>query len=407
MDKEVIKKYAQTVLKIGSNIQPNEEVVIAADACCHEFVAALADAAYELGAKKVTTLFSSEKVMKLRYLNESVETLTDIPDWVVKSREYAVEKDAAYISVVSDDPEAFADINSDKIAAYIKVIRTKLNKFYDATMKSDIRWTIVAYPSIEWAQKVFPNDNNAFEKLFDLIAKAMRLDAADPVQAWKEHQQQLKKRVEYLNAAKFKALKYKNSLGTDFYVELPENYIFMGGEEYSKGRIFTANMPTEEVFSAPSKLSAKGTLVASMPLIYNGARIEDFYLKFDQGKIVDYKAKVGHDVLKNIIETDEGSKYLGEVAIVPFDSPIQKMKTIFYETLFDENASCHFAIGKAYPCLKDAENMTKEDLDKAGINESLQHVDFMIGTKDLEITGITQDGKEIKFFKNGNFDIEL
>lgn len=405
MDKDIIKKYAEVTLKVGSNLKKGDEVVIGADACCHEFVAALTEAAYNAGAKKVTALFGSEKVMKLRYINESTECLTDIPEWIIKSREYAVEKDAAYISVISEDPEAFADVDSGKIAAYSKANRTKLKKFYEATMRSDIRWTIVAYPSIEWANKVFPDDKDAFNKLFDLIVKSMRIDTVDPQKAWEEHQQMLRKRVEYLNAADFKALKYKNSLGTDFYIELPENYIFMGGQELSKGRLFTANMPTEEVFSAPSKHSAKGTLVASMPLIHNGAKIEDFSLTFENGRIIDYKAKHGLDILKNIIDTDEGSKYLGEIALVPYDSPIQKMNTIFFNTLFDENASCHFAIGKAYPCLKDAENLSKEDLEKAGINDSLEHVDFMIGTHDLEITGITKDGKEIIFFKNGNFSI--
>ena len=178
----------------------------------------------------------------------------------------------------------------------------------------------------------------------------------------------------------------------------------MGGQELSKGRLFAANMPTEEVFSAPSKYSAKGTLVASMPLFHNGAKIEDFSFTFDKGRIIEYKAKHGLDILKNIIETDEGSKYLGEVALVPFESPIQKMNTIFFNTLFDENASCHFAIGKAYPCLKNAEKLSKKELEKAGINDSLEHVDFMVGTCDLEITGITKHGKEITFFKNGNFD---
>lgn len=406
MDNDIIKKYAQVTVKVGSNLQKGDEVVIGADACCHEFVAALTEAAYEAGAKKVTALFGSEKIMKLRYINESAESLTDIPDWMIKSREYAVEKDAVYISVVSNDPAAYANINPGKIAAYSKANRTKLKKFYEATMNSEIRWTIVAYPSIEWAQKVFPNHQDAFDKLFNLIAKAMRLDALDPQKAWAEHQQLLRKRVDYLNAADFKALKYKNSLGTDFYIELPENYVFMGGQELSKGRFFTANMPTEEVFSAPNKYSAKGTLVASMPLIHNGAKIDDFCFTFNKGMVIDYKAKMGQDVLKNIIETDEGSKYLGEVALVPFESPIQKMNTIFLNTLFDENASCHFALGKAYPCLKDAEKLSKADLENAGINDSLEHVDFMVGTRDLQIIGITKDGKEIQFFKNGNFNFK-
>lgn len=408
MNKDVLKKYAEVIIKIGSNVQKDDEVVIRADVNSHEFIPYLAQAAYQAGAKKVTTLFGSEKLMRLRYLNESVEALTDIPDWRVKSMEYIVEKDAAYIYIVSDDPQAFMDVNPDKMAAYSKANRSKLINFYDATMNNDVRWTIAAYPSVEWASKVFPNDNpkDAYDKLSKLIQKAMRLDVEDSYQAWKQHQELLNKRVEYLNSANFKALKYKNSLGTDLYVELPDNYIFMGGADKSKGRTFMANLPTEEVFTAPKKLSAQGTLVASMPLIHNGAMIKDFSLTFENGKVVDFKAEQGQEILKNILDIDEGAKYLGEIALVPFDSPIQKMNTLFLNTLYDENASCHFALGKAYPCIKDADKLTKEELIQAGINDSLEHVDFMIGTQDLEITGITQDGQEIKFFKNGNFDIK-
>lgn len=406
MNKDILKKYAEILIKIGSNIQQGDELVIRADVNSQDFMPYLAEAAYQAGAKKVTVLFYSDELMRLRYLYEDTKTLTDIPDWTVSSMEYVVDKDAAYMWVESQNPEVFSGLDADKMAAYTKAYRSRLKKFYDASMNNDVRWTIAAYPSVEWAQKVFPGDENAFEKLGDLIAKAMRLDASDPYQAWQEHQQKLSSRINYLNNANFKALRFKNSLGTDLYVELPDNYFFMGGADYCKGRPFMANMPTEEVYTAPKYSTACGTLVASMPLVYNGAMVKNFSLTFENGKVVDFQAEQGKEILKNILDTDEGARYLGEIAIVPYDSPIQNMNTLFLNTLFDENASCHFALGKAYPCVKDGDKMTKEQLKEAGINDSLMHVDFMIGTADLDITGITRDGKEIKFFKNGNFDIE-
>lgn len=406
MNKEILKKYAELIVKVGSNVQAGDEVVIKADVNSQEFVTYIAEAAYKAGAKKVTPLFNSEKIMKLRYLYENEQSLTDVPEWIVKSMEYVVERDAAYIFIESDDPEAFADIAPEKLAAYYKAFRSKLTKFYNATMNNNVRWTIAAYPSEEWAARVFPGDADAYDKLSELIVKAMRLDAPDPVKAWQEHQKLLSSRVEYLNNANFKALRYKNSLGTDFYVELPDNYLFMGGADLCKGRMFMANMPTEEVYTAPKRSSAQGVLVASMPLSYNGNMVKNFSLTFENGRVVDYKAEQGQEILKTILETDEGAKYLGEIAIVPFDSPIQKINTLFLNTLYDENASCHFALGKAYPCIKDADKLSEKELKEAGINDSLMHVDFMVGTCDLEITGITKDGKEIKFFKNGNFDIE-
>ncbi len=405
MNKKMLEKYAQLIVKMGVNVAPGDEVVIAADASAYEFAEAVSLAAYQSGAKKVTPLLGSERMMAHRFKFESDEVLSDIPDWVVKSREYAAEKNACYISIINNDPDAYAGLDAQKIAAYMRSYRGKLKKFFDATMSNQIRWTIAGYPGAQWAEKVFPGDPDAVEKLGNLIAKTMRLDTADPEKAWEEHQQTLSRRVEYMNKANFKSLHYKNSIGTDFYVELPKDYVFLGGQEVSSGRVFMANLPTEEVFSAPSKLSARGKLVSSMPLVRNGSRIDKFFFTFENGKVTDYGAEQGYDVLKGIIQTDEGASYLGEVAIVPFDSPIQKLGTVFYNTLFDENASCHFALGKAYPCLKDAENLTPGELAEAGLNDSLEHVDFMIGTADLEITGVTQDGKEIKFFQNGNFAI--
>ena len=232
----------------------------------------------------------------------------------------------------------------------------------------------------------------------------MRLDCKDSVKAWQDFQNRSLVRIEKLNSLRLKELRYKNSLGTDFTVGLPEGAYFSGAKENTTyGAPFCANMPTEEIFTLPDRNSGNGRIVASMPLVHNGTVIEDFYLVIKDGKIVDFNAKKGYETLKNVIETDEGSRYLGEVALVQYDSPIQNLKTLFYNTLFDENASCHFAIGKAYPLINGAEKMSDEELAALGVNFSDEHVDFMVGTSDLSITGISSDGTETPIFRDGNF----
>jgi aminopeptidase len=225
------------------------------------------------------------------------------------------------------------------------------------------------------------------------------------VAAWEDHKARLKTSMDFLNARNFKYLHYKNSIGTDLMIELPENHIWLGGSDFTpEGHEFIANMPTEEVFTLPKKDGVNGTVVSSMPLNFNGNLIENFSFTFKDGRIVDFKAEKGSEVLKSIIDNDEGAHYLGEVALVPYDSPISQLGILFYNTLFDENASCHLAIGNAYPvCLKNGENMKEDELKNAGSNVSIAHVDFMIGTRDLSITGVTSSGEEIPVFINGNF----
>jgi aminopeptidase len=256
---------------------------------------------------------------------------------------------------------------------------------------------------------MFPDlsDEEALEKQWAYVHKTLRLDEEDYLGAWKKHQEALARRSKYLNDAKIKTFHYKNSIGTDFTIGMPKGYMFTGAVEKSlSGLNFTANLPTEEVFSSPDKNTAEGVLVSALPLVRNGVIIENFSLTFEKGRIVDYKAEKGYETLKQIIETDEGSHYLGEIAIIGYDSPIQNLKALFYETLFDENASCHFAIGRAFPaCLENGANMTKAELAEAGLNDSLQHVDFMVGTADLSITATTESGEVIDIFVNGNWVI--
>jgi aminopeptidase len=268
-------------------------------------------------------------------------------------------------------------------------------------------WCVASIPTKPWAKKVFPDlsEEEAVEKLWENIFKTVRVDMEYPVAAWDEHKSNLKKSMEFLNNSKFKFLHYKNSLGTDLRIELPKDHIWLGGSDLTpEGVEFIANMPTEEVFTLPKKNGVNGVVWSSMPINRNGNIIDKFSLTFKEGRIVDFSAEEGYDVLKTLVETDEGSRYLGEVALVPYASPISKLGILFYNTLFDENASCHLAIGEAYPvCIKNGENMSKEELKKAEVNDSSVHVDFMIGTKDLEITGIAESGQEIPVFKDGNF----
>ena len=407
IDKSKLEQYAQLVIKIGVNLQENQELVINADVSDCEFARIIADVAYKNKAKKVTMMWRDELFTKLRYENEQIETLIDIPQYQIDERNYAVEKSSAYLCILSEDPNLMKDISPKILAETSKAKNIAFQKFYDASMKNQIRWNLIAVPSVSWAKTIFPELSNedAVNKLWEYIFKTMRLDKNNPIEEWQKHISQLKTRSEFLNNANLKELHYKNSIGTDLVIGLPENYLFEGcGEKALDGVPFVANMPTEEIFTAPHRLKVDGKVVASMPLVYNGTKIENFGFTFEKGRIVDFFAESGYEVLKNLIETDEGSHYLGEVALVQFNSPIRNLNTLFYNTLFDENASCHLAIGEAYPsCLKDGSKLSKKELLEIGLNDSLEHVDFMIGTKDLQIEGITIDEKKVTIFKDGNF----
>ncbi|HRR89935.1 MAG TPA: aminopeptidase [Eubacteriales bacterium] len=405
---EMLKKYAELVIKVGVNLQDKEELVINADVETAVFARMLAEAGYRGGAKCVDILWRDQLFKRMRAENEEIATLTDIPDWLIKSRDHIVDRKAAYIAIVSDDPEIFKGIAAEKPAAISKANSIAFKRFYDASMSNEIRWCLVAYPNTVWAKKISPNltEKEAVDKLWELIFKTMRLDVSDSVKAWKKHQARLNKICDILTKKQFKTLRYKNSLGTDFSIGLPQGYFFSGGLEKSRGGVeFSANMPTEEVFTAPDRKTANGKVVASMPLFHNGNRIDKFGFTFENGKVVDFFAETGYDVLKALLDTDEGAKYLGEVALVQYDSPIQNLKTLFYNTLFDENASCHFALGKAYPCIEGSEKMTEAELAELGLNDSLEHVDFMVGTEDLSIIGIDAEGEKTVIFKDGNFAI--
>ena len=410
MNKKILKKYAELVVKTGVNLQKKETLVISAPVNAADLVEEIVLSAYKNGASDVEVLWNDEIVSKYGFKYKTKKQLAIIPEWEKIQRESFVEKKVAYMAIISDDPENFKGINPEKTAIYRRAKNAAFSKFRDYTSSNKIRWSLFAYPNKKWAKKVYPDlsATEAVKKLWQAIIDTARLSADDPVKAWEEHQNTLQSRCDKLNGAKIKKLYYKNSIGTDFSIGLPENYLFCGGAEAGvfDGVMFAANIPTEEVFSSPDRNSANGKLVAAMPLCRNGQIIENFWFEFKDGKIVDYGAEKGYDNLKSIIETDEGSRYLGEVALVGYNSPVRKQNTLFYETLFDENASCHFAIGDSYPnCIKGGGDMDENQIKAAGLNVSLEHVDFMVGTKDLSIKAETEDGKIFDVFKGGDWAI--
>ncbi|MEG1613786.1 MAG: aminopeptidase [Clostridia bacterium] len=407
--KDKLARFSELVIKVGVNLQSGEELYISSPVACADVARSMAEVAYKSGAKDVIIIYDDELFAKIRITNTDTETLCNIPEWQKKMRDTIAEKKACYIAIASDDPELFSDVSADKMAAYSKAKHQSFAKFYDASMSNNIKWCVASAPSPSWAKSIFPNlsETEAISSLWELIFKSMRVYEDNPVSAWNNHNQRLIKYCEFLNKNEFVSMHYKNSIGTDFTVGLPKNYVFTGGLENSAwGCPFTANMPTEEVFSAPHKYSANGTLVSSMPLCHMGKLIKNFSLTFKNGEVTAFSAETGYDTLKCIIDTDNGSKYLGEIALIGYDTPIQNLKTLFLNTLFDENASCHFALGKAYPtCVKGTENLSEKELDAIGVNNSLEHVDFMVGTSDLSIVATKADGSKVQIFKDGNFVI--
>jgi aminopeptidase len=407
MNKNLLEKYATLIVKTGINIQKGQTLVINSPIEGASFTRLIAQTAYQAGARDVVISWKDELFSKIRFINAPEEVFDEFPTWQKELYLSYVHQGAAFLSISASDPELMKDVNPERMVKAQKASTTSLKEYRERLMSNKNTWCVVSIPTSSWAKKVFPDlsEAEAVERLWEEIFKAVRVDTDDAVTAWEQHKAKLKTSMDFLNSNEFKSLHFRNSLGTDLIVELPENHIWLGGSEYTPDGIeFIANMPTEEVFTLPKKTGVNGTVVSSLPLNYNGNLIEQFSLTFKAGKIVDFNAKKGYEILKNLIETDEGSHYLGEVALVPYDSPISRTKTLFFNTLFDENASCHLAIGKAYPvCIKDGENLEKEQLEKLEVNDSLVHEDFMIGTEDLEIIGITSEGKEIPVFKAGNF----
>jgi aminopeptidase len=404
---DMLSEYAKLCVKVGINLQKGQPLVINAPIEGADFVRLVAKHAYAAGAKQVHVNWNDETLAKLKYENAPMEVFENFPKWHADSLDEFAKDGAGFLSIYSEDPELLKEIDPKKIAANSKAASMALKKFRKCTMNNINSWCVVSIPTKRWATKVFPNvsEEEAMEKLWDAIFKANRMDLEDPIKAWEEHIKDTEEKVKFLNENKFKKLYYKSLNGTDLEIELPEGHIWAGGGDYnSKDIFFVANMPTEEVFTMPLKTGVNGVVYSTKPLNYGGNLIDNFKLTFENGKVVDFEAKRGYEVLKDLLSLDEGAKHLGEAALVPYDSPISNSNIIFLNTLFDENASCHLALGKAYPTnIKGGENMTDEELEKKGVNDSLTHVDFMVGSKDLSIVGETKDGEKVQIFKDGNW----
>ncbi len=407
-DKILLEKYARLAVNVGANVQKGQLVWINSSTETKDLARLITEKAYEVGAKKVVVNWGDDYVShsSLKYQDE--DTLSTIDTWLIEKYKHFIEQDGCVISITSPIPGLNKDIDSKKLQLSA-IARNKAMKFFqDHMMGNKAQWTIVAAPNKVWAKRVFPslNEDKAIEKLWEAILRASRVtNETDPIKEWEEHNKKLLRNNQLLNDYNFKSLHFMNSLGTDLTIDLVENHIWAGGGEVStKGVYFNPNIPTEENFTMPYKYGVNGKVVATMPLNYQGNLIEDFWLEFKDGKVVSYDAKKQKDALKNLIEFDEGSSYLGEVALVSHYSPISQMSILFYNTLFDENASCHLALGRAYPMnIKGGNDLTNEELEKLGSNQSMAHSDFMFGSADMMIIGIKHDGSKIKVFENGEF----
>ena len=386
----VLNEYAKLCVKVGINLQPNQPLVINAPIEGADFVRLVAKHAYEAGASEVHVNWNDEVLTKLKYENAPMEVFENFPKWYADGLEDYAKKGAGFLSISAQDPELLKEIDPKKIAASNKSSSMALKEFRNYTMNDINAWCVVSIPTKSWAKRVFPDvseEEEAVEKLWTAIFNATRMYLDDPIKAWENHMSNLKEKVEFLNEKNLKSLHYTSSNGTDLVVELPEGHIWAGGGAInSKNTYFAPNMPTEEVFTMPLKTGVNGVVYSTKPLNYAGNTIDEFKLIFKDGKVMDFDAKVGKETLGLLLDTDEGAKHLGEVALVPFDSPISNSNIVFINTLFDENASCHFAFGKAYPTnIKGGEKMSDEELEANGVNNSLTHVDFMIGSEDMNI----------------------
>ncbi|MBC8589612.1 aminopeptidase [Wansuia hejianensis] len=404
--KRNLEKYAELAVKVGINLKEKEGLIITGNTNTLPLARLIMKKAYEVGAKHVEFQLNDDEMGLIRYQHGYDYVFENFPKWKVDSLEAMYKDNYHHIFILSSDPELLKDIDGEKVAISQKSASLAMAPVMKYRMTGITKWNIIAMPSIPWAKSVFPDldDNTAMEKLWEKIFAATRINEDDPVKAWEVHDKKLKKYKDFLNEKQFEKLIYKGP-GTDLEVYLADGHYWMGGSKLSQsGHAYIANMPTEEVFTTPHKLKVNGTLKATKPLSLNGKLVEGFGFTFKDGKVVEFYAEKGYDVLEKLFENDEGAKYLGEVALVPDDSPISNTGILFNETLFDENASCHFAFGRAYAyAMRDGSTMTQEELTAKGSNFSLIHVDFMVGGPELNITAYEKDGTKVKLFENGNW----
>ena len=403
------KLYAELIVNKALNIKDGSILRIKANTENLPFAREVAKMAYEKGAAEVKVNIRDEALERLNMEHMSEERLEHFGEYNLDEAVDYAEDGCFYLSITGGDPDLFKGIDPKRIAKRSKAVGKVMKPSMKYTMNDMNSWCVVGYPTVKWAKKVFPDlsDEEAVEKLKEAIFKTVRLDREDPMAAWDEHLEKLESRGKKLHELQLDRLHYKTAKGTDLTIGLPEGHVWMGAvSEDDRKNIFLPNLPTEEIFTAPDKNRIDGVVYSTKPLNLSGTIVDEFKVVFEKGKAVEVSAKHGEQNLKDLIKTDEGSSSLGEVALVSVESPINRSGLIFMNTLFDENASCHLAFGAAYPtCLKGGDKMTEEELEKHGINDSQEHVDFMVGDETLEIVGYDKEGKEYKIFENGDFVI--
>ena len=405
MQKTRLRKYAKLIARMGANVQKGQDVYLYASIEQPQFIEMVVEELYKLGARKVHIKWQCSEMEKYHVKYQTLETLSTVDSYEEEDLKFLRDNLAARVFVGSSNPDALKGVDVGKMMS-AQQAKAPITKPYRDAIDGLHQWTIVAVPGKAWAKKVFPNERpaKAVEMLWEAILKCTRVDD-DPIAAWEAHNKDVHDRCDYLNNLGLTELHYKASNGTDLTVGLMDEGLFCGAVEYTKNGVsFNPNMPTEECFTSPKKGVAEGIVYSSLPLSYQGDLIENFWVRFEGGKVVEAHAEKNDERLQKMVAMDEGAAYLGECALVPFDSPINQTGLLFYNTLFDENACCHFALGRGFTdCVKDGHNKTKEELAECGLNDSMVHVDFMIGTADLSITGKCKDGSIVEIFKDGTW----
>ena len=405
MKKTVLREYAKLIVRTGLNVQKGQDVQVYAELDQPEFVQMVVEEAYKAKARKVTVEWSYQPLQKIHVRHQSVKTMGTVPEWQKVRQQYYCDTLPARLYLTSEDPDGLKGLNMGKMVKAQQMSWPVLKPYADAR-EGKQQWCIAAVPGKAWARKVFPGlrPAAAMEKLWEAILFTSRVNE-DPIKAWEDHNADLKSRCEYLNSLGIESLHYTADNGTDFTVGMIPEGIFCGGAEVSRqGITFNPNIPSEECFISPMKGKAEGIVYSTKPLSYQGQLIENFSIRFENGKAVEAKAEVGEELLKSMISMDEGAAYLGECALVPQRSPICQSGILFYNTLFDENAACHLALGTGFPdTIRDHHNKTLEECRALGINDSMIHEDFMIGCDTMDIDATTRDGKVVPIFRGGNW----
>ena len=413
---ELLRKYAESIVEVGLNLRAGQRLIISnatsrgVTVAARELVHAVTKTAYAAGARYVDVLWGDEEMLRIRLQNAPADSFDEYPNWYIKAIVDMINNGDALLSIHANDPDVFHGIDPERVAAMQNTHLQQYQAVAVPTSHNAINWCVVASSAPAWAKKIFPDlpEQEAVEKLWQEIFEVTRATQPDPIAAWQEHIRNLRKRADYLQAKKYSALHYKSDV-TDLTLGLPAGQKWVSAQSLAQnGIVFTANMPTEEIFTSPDRHRAEGIVTATYPLSYSGNLIEDFRLTFENGRIVKINANKNEAILEQLIETDEGSRRLGEVALVPVSSPIAQKGHLFYNTLYDENASCHLAIGRAFRfALAGGEELTDEEFNAAGGNTSLNHVDFMVGSPRMDIAGILEDGRREPVMRQGEWAFDI